>query len=89
MTTLFIVFILCFIVYYYYTSTENLTNTNIDITNKIKNFITPNTTFIEYINFLKENDNRSYNLITQDTFFELKFLSKQNKLTNEVITGYI
>lgn len=55
----------------------------------ILNVFSPQTSFIEYLEILKANGNTSYQLISQDTYYELKFLMKDNKLTVEKLMSFM
>jgi len=48
---------------------------------KIADFVKADTTYSEYLDFLVKHTNKSYKLLQQDTFYELKFLQRGNKLT--------
>jgi len=55
----------------------------------IFNFITPNTEFSQFIDFIKKKENISYNIIKPQTFYELITFKKLNILTPEKIESYL
>jgi len=93
-------FILAFVIIilflYFYNSTlytsekmSNSSNYIESLSKDISSFITKDTTYSEYLDFLKSKSNKSYNIISQETFFELKFMAKKNTLTPQVVAKYI
>jgi hypothetical protein len=66
-----------------YTEQEN------DLSSKLLSFITKDTTAKEYVDFLKENDNKSIKLLDIDKFYELKIAKKNGKLTKNIILDSI
>ncbi len=45
--------------------------------------------YVDYLNTLQANNNTSYQLIKQDTFFEIKFLFKNKQLSLGKIIEYM
>jgi hypothetical protein len=88
MNVIVIVIIVIIILCCLNTNKESLTNVD-DMSNKINKFMTEETTYSEYIELLKMNNNISYKLVSPETFYELKLLIKQNKLTPTIIQGYM
>lgn len=91
---MYLYIIIIILAYFLYKSfckkTENLTNdTKKEISAILKAYINANSNFVDYLKVLTANKNTSYNLLKQDTFFELKFLAKQNKLTEDIIISYM
>lgn len=60
-----------------------------DVATQINDFLKTDTNFRTYIDFLNKLRVKSYNLIKQETFFELKFLKRQNTLTVDTIVSYM
>jgi hypothetical protein len=54
----------------------------------IASFITPSTSYKEYLDFLVNHKNTSYKLLSQDTFFTLKVMSKTKPLAPSEVMGY-
>lgn len=91
-----IAFIIIILFLYFYNSSpsalEKMTNSSNyaeSLSKDISSFITTNTTYTEYLDFLKSKSNKSYNIINQETFFELKFMAKNNSLTPQIVAKYI
>ena len=55
----------------------------VDMADIIVNFINENTTFKDYLEFMSNTKNAYNNLLSPDTFYELKFLKRNNSLTRE------
>lgn len=60
-----------------------------DISQKVSKYIKPDTNYVDYLKFLVENKNKSYILVKNDTFYELRILSKNNNLTASSVYSYI
>lgn len=72
--------------YFFFTlnKTEKFTN---EIHEKLIDFMKLDTTFQEYLDFLVSIENASYDLLDQETFYNLKFLLKtQGSLSSEDIS---
>ena len=55
----------------------------------IKNYITEDTKYPDYLDFLTNHGNTSYKILEQETFYTLKSLKKMGKLTTEDIVPYL
>lgn len=87
-----IIIIIIFVTLLFYPRKESFTVEEQDklaISRKVSTFVKPNTDFIDYLKFLVENNNKSYILINQDTFYEIRILSKNNRLTTTKVYDYI
>ena len=72
--------------------TEKLENENPkkrELAEKILKEISNDISYVDYLNILTNNKNTSYKLLEQETFFEIKYLFKNNKLTLEKIIEYM
>jgi hypothetical protein len=59
------------------------------ISKKVSEYIHKDTDYIDYLKFLNRNDNIFRKLVDQDTFYEMRLLSKSGKLTLDVVFSYI
>lgn len=88
-----IIIIIGFILYNIFKNkTEKLENENPkkrELAEKILNAFTDKLSYSEYLNIINENNNLSYELIKQETFFELKFFLKNNQLSIDKIIQYM
>jgi hypothetical protein len=89
--TLLIITIFTAAIYYNIVITEPFTETSekTEIANKIYKFIRPDTKYSEFLDFLKKINNKSYNIIKQETFYEMKTLYKMNNLKVSDIVNYL
>ena len=55
----------------------------------IKDFLKSETEYKDYLDFLVANNNQSYKILEQETFYELKMLLKMNALTENKIGEYL
>jgi hypothetical protein len=54
-----------------------------DLADIIINFINENTSFDDYSEFMKTTSNTYNHLLTADTFYEFKFLKRNDRLTKD------
>lgn len=52
-------------------------------------FIKADTTYSDFLDFLVEQKNKSYKLLRQATFYELRFLKRANNLTPNSVLQYM
>jgi hypothetical protein len=67
--------------------TEDITQTK--LAKAIVGFLKTDTTYSEFLDFLVKSNNKSYKLLKQETFYELKFLQKSNNLTQKAVMQYL
>jgi hypothetical protein len=63
--------------------------TQTQLAKNVVKFVKSDTTFPKFLDFLVKNNNTSYKLLKQETFYELKFLQKGNKLTQNAVMQYM
>lgn len=86
----YIIIVVCLIVVYFFINTkEKLTNNTTDThtlhAEKLLNFITPDTTFTSYLDFITNNNITSLKLINQEIFYELKIKKQLGLLNNDYL----
>jgi hypothetical protein len=64
-------------------SNENNITNETDVADIIINFINENTTFKDYLELMSNTKNVYSNLLSPDTFYELKFLKRNDSLTRD------
>jgi hypothetical protein len=79
--------IVIYILFFYETDKETFVGDG--LSKDLISFLQPTTTFSEYIDFLVKSNNKSYKLLKQDTFYELKFLKRENNLTQKSIKPFM
>ena len=87
-----ILFIILFIfIFMFFSKKESFTPTNDKerFAVSLFNFITDNTTFSEYVDFLIKQKNKSINITKTDVFYEFKYLKKSNNLSIEKLLSYM
>lgn len=88
-----LIIIIVIIIYYNFfgkvEKMDNIPQDKLQLVIAIKTFITPSSTYGDYIDMLKENKNTSLNATTNESFSELRFISKNRVLTNNDILNYL
>jgi hypothetical protein len=71
---------------------ENVSSTSTEKSEKAKSlakaimeYLKPETEYTDYLDFLVKNNNSSYKVLEQESFFEMKMLLKMKNLTSDVI----
>jgi hypothetical protein len=85
-------FVIILYIFYQQNTQENLTVDDVKkkyISESIKEYLKADTDYKDFLVFLTKIDNRSYKLIQQETFYEMKFLLKNNLLTVDNIMKYM
>ena len=52
-------------------------------------FLKSDTTYSQFLDFIGKRNNKSYKLLKQESFYEMKFLKKSNKLTKTTIMQFM
>jgi hypothetical protein len=88
-TTIFICVVAICLGYFFLSKTESMTNISAqdqNIIDRLFTFITPETTFPDYINFLTSVQNTNLHIIDDEVFATFKALKKRNMLTkNDIV----
>ena len=85
------IFILCAVAIYFYFfvyKTESMTNVSPqdqNVIDKLFDFITPETTFSDYVNFLSSIKNTNLHIIDNEVFATFKSLKKRKMFTKQDI----
>ena len=70
--------------------TENFDNNKKELFDRVANFIKPNTTYGEYLDFIATiKNNTSYLALEQEVFYDLKRLSKQGRLNPSEVAALL
>lgn len=89
------IFVFFLIYYLFFSQSENFDNNETNpqknnLANNIINFMKNDTTYKEYLDFLKSDPNLlSYKILEQETFFEILFRKRNNNLTLSSVLNLI
>jgi len=83
--------ILFYLMFSYKTQTETFTGDSEQeaIGRDILAFLKPDTTYSQFLDFIGKKNNKSYKLLKQESFYEMKFLKKSNELTKTNIMQFM
>lgn len=89
-TSILILCAIAFYLYFYVYTKETMTNVSTrdqNVIDQLFTFITPETTFADYINFLTSIQNTNLHIIDDEVFATFKSLKKRNMFTkNDIVT---